>query len=129
LLSFQPLPDEPNRWLDAILQDGFDAFREFVNPMVARRAELSGEPAKASRVQGSRLLDDAGSLIEDFNGTQAFGHRNAHVTAKLQAFLASDSASWFPSRMSPYAGSLAKRLCERTGYTNVYFANSGCELT
>jgi acetylornithine/succinyldiaminopimelate/putrescine aminotransferase len=113
--------------LEKIVRHGFDEFRQFVNPMIARRAGISGEPGTAVHVRAGQLFGDNGEFIEDFNGTQAFGHRNPHVTAKLQEFLASDLASWFPSRMSPFAGSLAMRLFERTGYDNAYFANSGSE--
>jgi acetylornithine/succinyldiaminopimelate/putrescine aminotransferase len=113
--------------IDTILRDGFDDFREFVNPMVARRAELASEPARIAFTRDGRLVDKNGNQIEDMNGTQAFGHRHPHVTRMVQEFLASDSASWFPSRVNPYAGSLARRLCERTGYTNAFFASSGSE--
>jgi acetylornithine/succinyldiaminopimelate/putrescine aminotransferase len=113
--------------IDAILRDGFEEFREFVNPLIALRAEITGEPARAVRARDGQLVDAAGQLIEDFNGAQAFGHRHPHVTRMVQAFLESDSASWFPSRVNPYAGSLARRLCVRTGYTNAFFASSGSE--
>jgi acetylornithine/succinyldiaminopimelate/putrescine aminotransferase len=113
--------------IDTILKDGFDAFREFVNPTLALRAELAGEPVRCARTRDGQLVDGSGNLVEDLNGTQAFGHRHPHVTRMVQEFLSSDSASWFPSRVNPYAGSLARRLCERTGYTNAYFASSGSE--
>ncbi len=113
--------------IETILRDGFDEFREFVNPLIAMRAELAGEPARSVHVRDGRLVDGGGHTVEDFNGTQAFGHRHPHVTRLVQEFLASDSASWFPSRVNPYAGSLARRLAERTGYTNAFFASSGSE--
>lgn len=131
-----------------ILRRGFDDFREFVNPMIALRAELAGEPTRIIRTDAGRLVEGDNGLVEDFHGTQAFGHRHPHITRAVQDFLASDAPSWFPSRVSPYAGSLARRLCERanrvagTGstagegsaagggapvYSNVYFGNSGSE--
>jgi len=118
-----------------ILRHGFEDFREFVNPLIASRAELAGEPTRVTRVDGGRLVTDGGQIVEDLHGTQAFGHRNPAVAAAVLAFLESGSPSWFPSRMNPYAGSLARRLCERAGttgggapaYTNVYFGNSGSE--
>jgi acetylornithine/succinyldiaminopimelate/putrescine aminotransferase len=113
--------------IDTILRDGFADFREFVNPLIAMRAEIAGEPARTTRTRDGQLVDSAGGLIEDMNGTQAFGHRHPHVTRRVQEFLASDSPSWFPSRVNPYAGSLARRLCERTGYSNAFFASSGSE--
>jgi acetylornithine/succinyldiaminopimelate/putrescine aminotransferase len=120
--------------IDDILHDGFDQFRDFVNPLIALRAELSGEPTKIVRTQGGRLVDASGQTIEDFHGTQAFGHRNPAIAAAIREFLDSDSASWFPSRVNPFAGSLARRLCDRankTGtsapYSNAFFVSSGSE--
>jgi len=122
--------------IDAILRKGFDDYRELVNPVVALRAELTGEPAKVTRTDGGRLVDSAGHLIEDFHGTQAFGHRHPAITQAVRELLDSDSPSWFPSRVNPYAGSLARRLCERANaatpdsppaYSNAYFASSGSE--
>jgi ornithine--oxo-acid transaminase/putrescine aminotransferase len=117
-----------------ILRHGLEDFREFVNPLIALRTELAGEPTKFSRVEAGRLVTADGQQIEDFHGTQAFGHRNPAVARALIAFLESDSPSWFPSRVNPYAGSLARRLCERANgdaatlaYSNAYFANSGSE--
>lgn len=122
--------------LPDILRRGFEDFREFVNPMIALRAELAGEPTRILRADGGRLVEADGKVVEDFHGTQAFGHRHPAITGAVQAFLSSDSPSWFPSRVSPFAGSLARRLCERANrsgtaaspaYGNVYFGNSGSE--
>jgi acetylornithine/succinyldiaminopimelate/putrescine aminotransferase len=126
--------------IETILRKGFDDYRELVNPLVALRAELSGEPAKVVHTDGGRLVDAEGRIIEDFHGTQAFGHRNPVVTQAVRELLDSDSPSWFPSRVNPYAGSLARRLCARAnaahahtgggeagGYSNVFFASSGSE--
>ena len=126
--------------IEAILRKGFDDYRELVNPLVALRAELTGEPARVVRVEQGRLVDADGRLIEDFHGTQAFGHRHPAVTQAVRELLDSDSPSWFPARVNPYAGSLARRLCERANaggapgpapapaaYSNAYFASSGSE--
>src|SRR5262245_49654937 len=98
-----------------ILRKGFDDFREFVNPLIASRAELAGEPTRLVRVEGGRLIDVDGKTIEDFHGTQAFGHRHPAITKAVRDLLDSDAPSWFPSRVNPFAGSLARRLCERAG--------------
>jgi acetylornithine/succinyldiaminopimelate/putrescine aminotransferase len=44
-------------------------------------------------------------------------------------YLASDAPNWFPSRVNPFTGRLARRLCERTGgaYQRVYLACTGSE--
>jgi acetylornithine/succinyldiaminopimelate/putrescine aminotransferase len=118
-----------NALLTSALRQGFDDFRDWVNPLIALRAELAGEPAKVTRAEGGQLFGSDGGAIEDFHGTQAFGHRHPAITRAVQEFLASDAPSWFPSRVNPFAGSLARRLCERAGsaYSNVFFASSGSE--
>jgi acetylornithine/succinyldiaminopimelate/putrescine aminotransferase len=107
-------------------RSGWDDYKRFVNPMVALRAELLGEPVRVEHVVDGRLALDRAN-VEDFHGTQTFGHRNPAITKAVMDFLASDSPNWFPARVNPYAGSLARRLCERAGgpYGNVFFANSG----
>ncbi len=113
--------------VEAILQSGFDDFRELVNAQVALRAELTGEPTHLVGTASGRMLAADGRAYEDLHGTQALGHRNPVVGDAVRRFLDSDSPSWFPSRVNPYAGSLARRLCERTGYSNAFFASSGTE--
>lgn len=115
-------------------RDGWAAYRDFINPMVALRAELLGEPLRVRHVVDGQLIDEARGPIEDFHGTQTFGHRHPAITAALQRYLATDAPNWFPARVNPYAGALAKALCERTArtsigprpaYDNVFFAHSG----
>lgn len=116
-----------------IQREGFAAYREHVNAMVMLRAELLGEPIHALHTRDGLLVEgDRG--VEDFHGTQTFGHRHPAITAAVKEFLESDSPNWYPSRVNPYAGSLAERLCARANktqegprpaYDNVFFANSG----
>jgi acetylornithine/succinyldiaminopimelate/putrescine aminotransferase len=106
---------------------GFDEFREFVNPLIAQRAELAGEPIQVRGAQGGPLHDAEGRELEDLHGTQMLGHRNQAVAAAVKAFLETDAPNWYPSRVNPFVGRLAKRLCERTGYSNVYFGCSGSD--
>ena len=110
-----------------VLRKGADDFRRFVNPMIAMRAELAGEPVHLMAARDGALIDAGGQVIEDLHGTQAFGHRNETITAALQSYLASDAPSWFPSRVNPFAGRLARRLCERSGYSTAFFGSSGSE--
>jgi acetylornithine/succinyldiaminopimelate/putrescine aminotransferase len=110
---------------EQMLREGYEAYRRYVNPLVTLRAELLGEPTRIKSVVGGQLVEPRGA-VEDFHGTQTFGHRHPAITTAVTEFLASDSPNWFPCRVNPYAGLLAQRLCERSGvYDNVFFANSG----
>lgn len=110
-----------------ILRKGFDEFAQFINPMIAQRASMAGEHVRVVRAMNGMLLDVDGREIEDLHGTQALGHRNPEVGAALREFLESDAPSWYPSRVSPFAGRMAKRLCERTGYEVAFFGCTGSD--
>src|SRR5262249_14213598 len=62
-------------------------------------------------------------------GTQAFGHRNVGIEKAVREWLDSETPSFFTSGVSPYAGTLGRELCERTGgaYGASFFANAGTE--
>lgn len=106
---------------------GFEEFARYVNPLLAQRATLAREPWQVVSTDAGRLVDADGRVFEDLHGTQALGHRHPHITAALQEFLASPVPNWYPSRLTPHAGRLARRLCERTGYEKVFFAASGSD--
>lgn len=110
-----------------ILRHGFGEFQQFVNPLIAERARLAREPIELVRVIDGVLHDASGKAYEDLHGTQMLGHRNPAVADAIRGFLDSDVPNWFPSRVNPWAGRLARRLCERTGYTNVFFGMSGAD--
>ena len=115
--------------IDHILHRGWDDFRDFVNPLIVLRTELSGEPTRFVKTNNGKLVDNVGNVVEDLHGTQAFGHRHPAITKAVLEVLESDSPNWFPSRVSPYAGALARRLCDRTkmAYQRAFFASSGSE--
>jgi acetylornithine/succinyldiaminopimelate/putrescine aminotransferase len=110
-----------------IFREGFEEFQQFINPMIAQRAKMAGEPIHVVHAQDGVLRDTDGQQYEDFHGTQMLGHRNQAVTNALRDFLDSDAPNWFPSRVNPWAGRLARRLCERSGYSNAYFGLSGAD--
>jgi len=114
---------------DDIFRRGFDDYHRFVNPLISQRAQLAGEPLKMVKTKDGRLITADGLELEDFHGTQAFGHRNDVVTKALQDYLASDAPSWYPARVNPFSGTLARELSARTGdyYDNVFFACSGSD--
>lgn len=115
----------------AELLHGYDDFRAYCNPILALRAELSAEPFRLVAVKDDgALVDRSGALVHDFLagwGTQAFGHRNPSIARALTAFLEGDAPSFFTSGVSPLAGTLARRLCERTGHGAAFFASGGTE--
>jgi len=119
-----------------MLREGYEAYRRYVNPLVALRAELLAEPTRLTATRDGQLVTGSGprGTVEDFHGTQTFGHRHPAISAAVTEFLASDSPNWFPCRINPYAGLLAEKLCQRANmtldgpriaYDNVFFANSG----
>lgn len=113
-----------------MLRQGYQDFRAFVNPLVATRAQLVGEPYLLEQVAEGRLLDVEGRAYTDLLagwGTQAFGHRPPAIEAALIAFLQGNAPSFYPSGISPYAGLLARRLKERSGYDAAFFASGGSE--
>jgi len=99
-----------------------------VNPFVAQRAELAGEAIRVVRAQAGQLFDADGRAIEDFHGTQMLGHRHPAITEAVQSFLATDIPSWYPSRVSPHAGRLARKLYDRTGFSSVFFSCTGSDV-
>lgn len=113
-----------------LLRQGYEDFRSFVHPLVATRAQLSGEPYLMERASEGGLADSEGRRYTDLLagwGTQAFGHRPAAVEAAMIAFLQGDTPSFFTSGISPYAGMLAARLHARCGYDAAFFASGGSE--
>lgn len=109
---------------------GCEAFRDFVNPTLALRAELGGEPTRLVSAEGCCLMDEEGRVYLDFLagwGTQAFGHRSPQVEAALRGFLDGSEPNLTPSRVGPAAGRLAEALHLRTGYDRTFLANGGTE--
>lgn len=110
-----------------ILRRGFDWFRVFVNPYIHERATLAREPIRFVDTLDGALVDRDGHVVEDLHGAQGLGHRHVSVTHAVQAYLATGIPSWYPSRVNPFSGRFAQALCERTGYSQVYFSCSGTE--
>lgn len=113
----------------SVPRQGFEGFARFVAPLVAERARVTDEPWELVDTDAGRLVTADGRRIEDLHGTQAFGHRNPAIGAAVRAFLEGGTPNWFPSRVNPFSGDLARRLLERAGgpYGAAYLAGSGSE--
>jgi acetylornithine/succinyldiaminopimelate/putrescine aminotransferase len=111
--------------LTEVFRDGYEDFRDFVNPLIAQRAQLVGEPIDLRSTRDGALVDAKGDVVEDFHGTMSLGHRNPEIAAFLKEYLSSDVPNWYPSRVNPFVGRLGRLLCERTGYNNTSFATTG----
>ncbi len=110
-----------------ILRKGFDEYRRYVNPLIAQRASFAGETIELVRVEGGVLQNRDGQPLEELHGTQTFGHKPPSVVAALVEFLQSDAPNWYPARVNPFSGRLARRLQERTGYDNAFFGCTGSD--
>lgn len=110
-------------------REGWAEFAAHVNPLAAARAELNGEPRIVAS-DGTVLRGADGRDYVDMlagYGTQALGVRRAAVAHALREHLAGIAPPFYTSGVSPYAGRLARRLAERTGYTSATFASGGSE--
>ena len=112
---------------DDLFHRGFDEYRRFVNAMIAQRARLAQEPIRFVRVEDGTPVDAEGRAIEDLHGLAALGQRPPAIVKALTEYLTTDRPHWFPSRVNPYAGRLARTLSERTGYDSAFFPCTGTE--
>lgn len=117
----------PPPTITEVQQRGFDEYMQFVNPLLGQRARLAGEPWQVVSTHEGRLVDVDGREFEDLHGTQALGHRHPAVTRAVVDFLATDAPSWYPARVTPWAGRLGRLLFERTGYDRSWFGASGSD--
>jgi acetylornithine/succinyldiaminopimelate/putrescine aminotransferase len=116
-------------WEKQLLRHGFDDFRRFVNPLIYNRAQLAQEPWKiVGTTDEGQIVDADGNVYEDLHGTQMLGHRRREITEAVMQYLESDHPTWWPARVSPWAGRMAAKLEARTGYDNVFFAMSGSDV-
>ena len=79
-----------------LLDNGFEEYRRFVNPLIANRAKLAGEPTTIVGTEDGKIVDADGNRYEDFHGTQTFGHRRKEIADAVRAYLDSTLPTWFP---------------------------------
>lgn len=114
----------------ALYDEAYENYREFVNPPLARVMKLSGSPVEVTG-QGAVIVDHTGKEYLDFAGGYGvftLGYRHPRVVAAVRAQLDVMALSG-RTMFNPLLGRLAKRLAELTpGDLRIsFFANSGTE--
>jgi len=114
----------------ALFDETYENYRDYVNPPLARVMKLSGSPVEVS-AQGVEITDHTGKTYLDFAGGYGvftLGYRHPRVVAAVRAQLDVMALSG-RTMFNPLLGRLAKRLAELTpGDLKIsFFANSGTE--
>jgi putrescine aminotransferase len=114
----------------ALYDEAYENYREFVNPPLARVMKLSGSPVEVT-ADGATIVDHNGKRYLDFAGGYGvftLGYRHPRVVAAVHAQLDVMALSG-RTMFNPLLGRLAKRLAELTpGDLKIsFFANSGTE--
>ena len=114
----------------ALYDETYENYRDYVNPPLARVMKLSGSPVEISG-DGATITDHHGKTYLDFAGGYGvftLGYRHPRVVAAVHAQLDAMALSG-RTMFNPLLGRLAKRLAELTpGDLKIsFFANSGTE--
>jgi putrescine aminotransferase len=114
----------------ALYDETYENYRDFVNPPLARVMKLSGSPVAVS-ASGATIVDHTGKTYLDFAGGYGvftLGHRHPRVVAAVRAQLDVIALSG-RTMFDPLLGRLARRLAELTpGDLRIsFFCNSGAE--
>jgi putrescine aminotransferase len=114
----------------ALYDETYENYRDFVNPPLARVMKLSGSPVAVSAA-GATVVDHTGKTYLDFAGGYGvftLGHRHPRVVAAVRAQLDVIALSG-RTMFDPLLGRLARRLAELTpGDLRIsFFCNSGTE--
>jgi len=114
----------------ALYDETYENYRDYVNPPLARVMKLSGGPVEVSG-DGATIVDHNGKRYLDFAGGYGvftLGYRHPRVVAAVRAQLDVMALSG-RTMFNPLLGRLAKRLAELTpGDLKIsFFANSGTE--
>jgi putrescine aminotransferase len=114
----------------ALYDETYQNYRDYVNPPLARVMKLSGSPVEVSAA-GVTIVDHNGKSYLDFAGGYGvftLGYRHPRVVAAVRAQLDAMALSG-RTMFNPLLGRLAKRLAELTpGDLKIsFFANSGTE--
>jgi putrescine aminotransferase len=114
----------------ALYNETYENYRDYVNPPLARVMKLSGSPVEVS-AGGAVIVDHNGKQYLDFAGGYGvftLGYQHPRVVAAVRAQLDVMALSG-RTMFNPLVGRLAKRLAELTpGDLKIsFFANSGTE--
>jgi putrescine aminotransferase len=114
----------------ALYNETYENYRDYLNPPLARVMKLSGSPVEMS-ADGATIVDHNGKSYLDFAGGYGvftLGHRHPRVVAAVRAQLDLMALSG-RTMFNPLLGRLARRLAELTpGDLKIsFFANSGTE--
>jgi putrescine aminotransferase len=114
----------------ALYDETYENYRDYVNPPLARVMKLSGSPVEVS-ADGASITDHNGKTYLDFAGGYGvftLGYRHPRVVEAVRAQLDVMALSG-RTMFNPLLGRLAKRLAELTpGDLKIsFFANSGTE--
>ncbi len=114
----------------ALFDETYENYRNFVNPPLARVMKLSGSPVEVSG-DGVEIVDHTGKRYLDFAGGYGvftLGYRHPRVVAAVRAQLDALALSG-RTMFNPLLGRLARRLAELTpGDLQISFVcNSGTE--
>ena len=114
----------------ALYDETYENYREYVNPPLARVMKLSGSPVEAS-ASGVSIVDHNGKSYLDFAGGYgvfSVGHSHPRVVAAVRAQMELMSLSG-KTMFDPLVGRLARALAQvAPGDLEIsFFANSGTE--
>ena len=114
----------------ALYDETYENYKEFVNPPLARVMKLSGSPLEV-RAHGTTIVDHNGKEYLDFAGGYGvftLGHSHPRVVAAVREQMERMSLSGKTMFNAPL-GRLAKRLAEITpgDLRYSFFSNSGTE--
>jgi len=112
--------------------NGFDAYKQHINPVLAELEDLAGISRRFVRAEGCNLWDEAGNCYLDFiagHGSQSLGHNprdiiNAIIESSQQQLL-----QVYGLGANPHMANLAKELVGLIGapFEIAFFTNSGTE--
>jgi putrescine aminotransferase len=112
--------------------DGFQSFRNHVNPVLAELETLTGIAANFIYAKGCEIIAANGDVYLDFlssHGCFALGHNPDSLIEGLREDLTKKYLNVYGIGINPHMGELAEKICTLAGspFQIAFFANSGSE--